>query len=131
MFLASTRVRMNNRKVLGKGTWGTVYVGLNEATRELIAVKEVMFTSKEEVEQCAREIRVMKNLDHPNIVKYLGAERDENTLKIYMEFIVGGSLAGLIKNYGALTELMAQSQALNSLLLIHHPLLFSCGLTIQ
>eukprot|EP00667_Euglena_gracilis_P002140 EG_transcript_2140 len=118
----TTRVRMNNRKVLGKGTWGTVYVGLNEATRELIAVKEVMFTSKEEVEQCAREIRVMKNLDHPNIVKYLGAERDENTLKIYMEFIVGGSLAGLIKNYGALTELMAQGyciQILEGLVYLH------------
>eukprot|EP00668_Euglena_longa_P027316 GGOE01034162.1.p1 GENE.GGOE01034162.1~~GGOE01034162.1.p1 ORF type:complete len:859 (-),score=122.20 GGOE01034162.1:328-2904(-) len=118
----TTRVRMNNRKVLGKGTWGTVYVGLNEATRELIAVKEVMFTSKEEVEQCAREIRVMKNLNHPNIVKYLGAERDENTLKIYMEFIVGGSLAGLIKNYGALTELMAQGyciQILEGLVYLH------------
>ncbi len=31
-----------------------------------------------------------------------------NTLKIYMEYIVGGSLAALIKTYGELTELMAQ-----------------------
>jgi len=118
----TTRVRLNNKKVLGKGSWGTVFVGLNEQTRELIAVKEVTFTSKEEVEQSAREIRVMKNLDHPNIVKYLGADRDENTLKIYMEYIVGGSLAALIKNFGVFTELMTQGycvQVLEGLQYLH------------
>ena len=111
----TTRVRLNKVKVLGKGSWGTVFVGLNEATRELIAVKEVTFTTNEEVEQSAREIRVMKNLDHPSIVKYLGAERDENTLKIYMEYIVGGSLASLLKTYGVLTELMAQGYCIQVL----------------
>ena len=41
------KVRLCNKKILGKGAWGTVYVGLNEATRELIAVKEIIFSTKE------------------------------------------------------------------------------------
>eukprot|EP01012_Entosiphon_sulcatum_P057572 TRINITY_DN81373_c0_g1_i1.p1 TRINITY_DN81373_c0_g1~~TRINITY_DN81373_c0_g1_i1.p1 ORF type:complete len:474 (-),score=52.56 TRINITY_DN81373_c0_g1_i1:53-1474(-) len=118
----STRVRLCNTKVLGKGTWGTVYVGLNEATREIIAVKEVIFTNREEIEQTAREITLMKKLDHPNIVKYLGADREGNTLKIYMEYIVGGSLASLLKSFGPFTELMCAGycmQILDGLAYLH------------
>ena len=64
----------------------------------------------------------MKSLVHPNIIKYLGAERDGNTLKIYMDYIVGGSLASLIKSFGALSELMVKGysvQAMEGLAYLH------------
>ena len=50
----------------------------------------------------------MKSLEHPNIIKYLGAEREGSTLKIYMDYVVGGSLASLIKNFDVLSEKMAK-----------------------
>eukprot|EP00906_Rhabdomonas_costata_P008739 RCo012406 len=104
----SIHVRMDNTRVLGRGAWGTVYVGLNEETRELFAIKEVRFNTESQVQQAAQEIRVMKKLDHPNIVKYFGGERSETTLRIFMEYIPGGSLASLIAKFGPLTEAMAQ-----------------------
>jgi serine/threonine protein kinase len=119
---SNTKIRLSNTKILGKGTWGTVYVGWNEVTRELIAVKEIKFGCREDVEQAAREIRVMKALEHPNVIRYLGADRDGNTLKIYMEYMVGGSLASLIKNFGPLSETMAAGycvQVLKGLQYLH------------
>ena len=37
----------------------------------------------------AQEIRMMENLSHPNIVRYLGTDRTENGIYIFMEYIPG------------------------------------------
>jgi len=50
-----------------------------------------------------------------------GADREANVLNIYMEYVEGGSLAGLIKTYGALTEPMAQGPGRRPSPLTGHP----------
>ena len=46
----------------------------------------------------------MQSLQHPNIVRYLGMERQANMLNIFLEYVPGGSIAGLLKNFGRFDE---------------------------
>ncbi|KAI4898914.1 hypothetical protein NFI96_025557 [Prochilodus magdalenae] len=64
-------------EVLGKGAYGTVYCGLT-GQGQLIAVKQVVLdvssseTAEKEYGRLEREVDLLKNLNHPNIVGFLG-----------------------------------------------------------
>lgn len=60
-------------EVIGEGTFGKVFKGLNEKTGELLAIKQIALAdgSNKEVEELRREISVMWDLDHPHIVRYV------------------------------------------------------------
>jgi mitogen-activated protein kinase kinase kinase len=52
-----------------------------------------------------KEITLLKNLKHPNIVKYLDScILNDTDVNIYMEFMAGGSIQSLLKQYGPLDE---------------------------
>lgn len=59
---------------IGKGSFGVVHIGLNEDSGDLIAVKVLSLPHVDAVEPLYREIELMQQLTHPNIVCYLGAE---------------------------------------------------------
>jgi serine/threonine protein kinase len=58
---------------IGEGTFSKVYRGLNEKTGELLAIKQLYLAegTDSEVESLRKEINVMWNLDHENIVRFL------------------------------------------------------------
>lgn len=68
-----------------------------------VKVLNIPSDNKESViEEFQREIDVMKTLNHPNIVRYLGAEVDSSrhTLCIFQEWVPGGSVSSLLKRFG-------------------------------
>ncbi len=68
-----------------------------------VKVLEIPSRSKHAmIEDLQREIDLMKSLDHPNIVRYLGAEEDlsKNILNIFQEWVPGGSVSSLLKKFG-------------------------------
>ena len=83
-----------------------MFRGLNEGTGELIAIKQLFLSgdSEEEVKQLRKEISVMWNLNHANIVRYLGTARTERCLYILLEYVPGGSIANMLQQFGAFTE---------------------------
>lgn len=92
--------------VLGSGAFGVVYLGIHQRTGQYIAVKKITvrkFTAgndqavKNQLDDLADEIGLMKALDHQNIVKYFSAEHKDNELSIFMEYMSGGSLSSLLK----------------------------------
>ena len=91
-------------KCIGRGAFGIVQLGVNEDTGQQAAVKELHFPSGEKgkamelMENAAGEIMLMKQLNHPNIVRFLGAKRDAYTLYVYMEYVSGGTVASLVRN---------------------------------
>mmetsp|Transcript_14730 Transcript_14730/g.51285 ORF Transcript_14730/g.51285 Transcript_14730/m.51285 type:complete len:1237 (-) Transcript_14730:113-3823(-) len=89
---------------LGSGTFGTVYTAFNQTTGALFAVKCVKGDNASDARELQMEIRVMRRLRHPHIVRYLGAEREAGGINIFMELVPGGSVATLLKTYGALRE---------------------------
>eukprot|EP00884_Botryococcus_braunii_P019516 jgi/Botrbrau1/6248/Bobra.0129s0003.2 len=98
--------------LIGAGAFGRVYAGLDEATGQLMAVKQVLLCKdnslvgrvNEQVVSLEKEVAVLKQLDHPNIVRYLGTERTDECLNIFLEFVPGGSIASLINKFGSLKE---------------------------
>jgi serine/threonine protein kinase len=121
-------LRWKKGEAIGEGTFGKVFKGMNEKTGELLAIKQLALTdgSSSEVESLQREINVMWNLEHENIVRYvlkkiylslqfsnlrvtlfnryMGTSKTERYLYIVLEYVTGGSIAGMISQFGAFTE---------------------------
>nr|CAG8511205.1 8855_t:CDS:10 [Entrophospora candida] len=104
--------------LIGMGSFGSVYLGLNAVTGELMAVKQVELptgqSANEERKQAMldalqREIALLKDLHHENIVQYLGSQHDKMTLNIFLEYVPGGSVTTMINNYGPLKEKLIKS----------------------
>ncbi|KAH0921068.1 hypothetical protein HID58_021086 [Brassica napus] len=99
-------------QLIGRGAFGTVYMGMNLDSGELLAVKQVLiasnYASKEKtqahIQELEEEVKLLKNLSHPNIVRYLGTVREDDTLNILLEFVPGGSISSLLEKFGPFPE---------------------------
>ncbi|CAK3966802.1 MAP kinase kinase kinase mkh1 [Lecanosticta acicola] len=106
-------------QLIGKGTFGRVYLGMNTTTGELLAVKQVEVNPKaantdpakirEMVKALDQEIDTMQHLDHVNIVQYLGCERKEYSISIFLEYISGGSVGSCLRKHGKFEEPVVSS----------------------
>ncbi|KAK8229846.1 hypothetical protein HDK77DRAFT_430727 [Phyllosticta capitalensis] len=119
-------------QLIGKGTFGRVYLGMNMTTGELIAVKQVEVKphiagqEKDKIKELVKaldiEIDTMQHLDHPNIVQYLGCERKEFSISIFLEYIPGGSIGSCLRKHGKFEEPVVSSltrQTLSGLAYLH------------
>lgn len=101
-------------RVIARGGFGQVFSGLNMDTGELLAIKQVLipefksFKDLERIREIEDEIAVLSRLAHPNIVRYIGTERSEDTLNIFLEYAGGGSIASLVQKYGPFPEKVVQ-----------------------
>ncbi|GAA6057743.1 hypothetical protein JCM3770_001717 [Rhodotorula araucariae] len=99
--------------LIGAGSFGSVYLGMNPIMGSLMAVKQVELPTgnshneerkKSMLEALEREIELLKVLQHENIVQYLDSSTDDKHLNIFLEYVPGGSVAALLQNYGAFEE---------------------------
>ncbi|KAL4354869.1 hypothetical protein GQ457_06G035680 [Hibiscus cannabinus] len=97
-------------KLIGRGTFGSVYVASNRETGALCAMKEVEIfpddpNSAESIKQLEQEIKVLSQLKHQNIVQYYGSEIVEDKFYIYLEYVHPGSINKYVHDHcGAVTE---------------------------
>ncbi|KAF7312580.1 MAP kinase kinase kinase [Mycena indigotica] len=116
-------------ELIGRGTYGRVYLGMNAVTGEMIAVKQVDYPSDErdlrarEVVKALRlEHEMLKDLSHPNVVEYLGFEETPTQLSLFLEYVPGGSIGGSLAKHGKLPENVTKfftSQVLEGVQYIH------------
>ncbi|RFU35893.1 hypothetical protein B7463_g461, partial [Scytalidium lignicola] len=106
--------------LIGQGSFGSVYLALHAVTGELLAVKQVETPSpsansqndarkKSMIDALKREISLLRDLQHPNIVQYLGASSSGDHLNIFLEYVAGGSVQTMLNSYGALREPLIRS----------------------
>lgn len=118
--------------MIGQGSFGTVYLALHAITGELMALKQVEMPSSNNtavdakknnmVEALKREIDLLRELKHANIVQYLGSNSDDTHLNIFLEYVAGGSVATMLVNYGSLPEPLISNfvrQILHGLAYLH------------
>ncbi|KAK3313051.1 kinase-like domain-containing protein [Apodospora peruviana] len=73
---------------LGEGTYATVFKGRNRETGELVALKEIHLDSEEGTPSTAiREISLMKELKHENILSLHDVVHTENKLMLVSEYM--------------------------------------------
>ena len=69
---------MNKASEIGRGTFGTVYEGINKETTECVAVKVCNADNKARLEAARKEAENMNNImDHPNVVPLGDVWEDE------------------------------------------------------
>ncbi|KAJ6675758.1 MITOGEN-ACTIVATED PROTEIN KINASE KINASE KINASE YODA [Salix viminalis] len=91
-------------KLIGCGSYGRVYRGTNRVTGASCAMKEVDIIpgdpkSAESVKQLEQEIRVLRDLKHPNIVQYYGCEIVDEQFYIFLEYINPGSINKYVQEH--------------------------------
>jgi len=77
---------IDERMELGSGTYGKVIKAKNKHTKAIRAIKIIPKVKVKNHERFATEIDILKNLDHPNIIKLY--ETYEDTRNIYLVFEV-------------------------------------------
>ncbi|KAG6717127.1 hypothetical protein I3842_04G082200 [Carya illinoinensis] len=110
----STESRWKKGGLLGRGTFGDVYVGFNSENGEMCAIKEFRACCDDQIsraclKQLNQEINLLSQLSHPNICQYYGSELSEETLSVYMEYVSGGSIHKLLEEYGSFREPVIQN----------------------
>lgn len=109
--LTKTNAEIQLGICIGKGHFGSVYRGFNLSSGALVAVKRIPLetTKQEEIDALMGEVEMMKGFNHENIVKFEGVCREKSHLNIVLEFVEGGSLFHLLKQYGAFSETLSQN----------------------
>ncbi|KAI8836954.1 kinase-like domain-containing protein, partial [Chytriomyces cf. hyalinus JEL632] len=88
---------------IGRGSFATVYVGRREGSEERVAIKSVARSklNRKLAENLESEIRIMKDMNHPNIVTLVEIVKTETHIHLVMEFCRLGDLSAYIKKKGA------------------------------
>ncbi|XP_021457299.1 mitogen-activated protein kinase kinase kinase 1 isoform X2 [Oncorhynchus mykiss] len=95
---------------IGLGAFSSCYQAQDVGTGTLMAVKQVTYvrntsSEQEEVVTALREeIRMMAHLNHPNIIRMLGATCEKSNYNLMVEWMAGGSVSHLLNKYGAFKE---------------------------
>ncbi|KAJ3070567.1 Suppressor of Sensor Kinase (SLN1) [Quaeritorhiza haematococci] len=91
--------------LLGRGQAGMVYRGDDDAGNPIFAIKKVQLPHAVGVGLPLRRtfiayLRVLRLLDHPNVIRYLGWAVEDNEAQVFVEYCDGGDVSGFIYGEG-------------------------------
>lgn len=94
----------------GRGAFGEVVQALDVRTGRLVAAKIMHLDDINDLvaDRIVSEVSLMNVLSHRNIVQYIGTAKEGKQLYIIVEHMPGGSLAALLRHYGALPEVLCR-----------------------
>lgn len=135
--------------LIGAGSFGKVYLGMDASNGLLMAVKQVELPTgsapneerkKNMLSALEHEIELLQDLQHENIVQYLcwyshltqfsllltplcsDSSLEDDCLNIFLEYVPGGSVTALLRSYGAFEEPLVKNfvrQILQGLSYLH------------
>ncbi|XP_052323534.1 LIM domain kinase 1-like isoform X2 [Oncorhynchus keta] len=84
-------------EVLGKGCFGQAIKVTHKETGEVMVMKELIRFDDETQRTFLKEVKVMRCLEHPNVLKFIGVLYKDKRLNFIAEYIKGGTLRETIK----------------------------------
>lgn len=88
--------KIDKKNILGTGTFGTVQRVLHKKTGQIRACKTINKKKITNPQRFADEIKILTDLDHPNILKLYEHFEDEKNVYLVTELCTGGELFDLI-----------------------------------
>uniref|UniRef100_A0A672JNU1 LIM domain kinase 2 n=1 Tax=Salarias fasciatus TaxID=181472 RepID=A0A672JNU1_SALFA len=85
-------------EILGKGFFGQAIKVTHKATGEVMVMKELIRCDEETQKTFLKEVKVMRSLDHPHVLKFIGVLYKDKRLNLITEFIEGGTLKDFIRD---------------------------------
>ncbi|KAF6715757.1 LIM domain kinase 1 [Oryzias melastigma] len=79
-------------EVLGKGCFGQAVKVTHQETGEVMVMKELIRFDEETQRTFLKEVKVMRCLDHPNVLKFIGLFYKDKRIHFVSEYIQGGTL---------------------------------------
>eukprot|EP00168_Porphyra_purpurea_P000633 TRINITY_DN1072_c0_g1_i6.p1 TRINITY_DN1072_c0_g1~~TRINITY_DN1072_c0_g1_i6.p1 ORF type:complete len:260 (+),score=70.26 TRINITY_DN1072_c0_g1_i6:776-1555(+) len=81
--------RYETLQKIGEGTYGVVFKARDRETNEMIALKRIRLEQEDEgvPSTAIREISILKELQHPNIVRFMDVVHSDNKLFLVFEYL--------------------------------------------
>ena len=116
------RHRYTLHRIIGRGHYGVVhFASLKLDPKETFAIKAI---SKKKIRAAKviaeREVCILRQLDHPNVIKLVEVYEDFRYVYLVMEYCAGGDLFARIETIGRYEEKEAARVMWKIMLAIHH-----------
>ena len=101
-----------NLGLIGSGGGGSkVYKVKNLDNNQIYALKKIKFDyeSEEERKRNLNEIKILKELHHPNLIQFYDSFKEKGKLYIIQEYADGGDLSQKIKTYKESNKLLPEN----------------------
>eukprot|EP00762_Andalucia_godoyi_P005005 ANDGO_01468.mRNA.1 Cell division control protein 2 homolog len=87
--MATALERYRKIEKIGEGTYGVVYKAEDKDTGLIVALKKIRLENEDEgvPSTAIREISLLKELNHPNVVRLLEVVHSDNKLQLVFEFL--------------------------------------------
>ena len=118
-FIGSTIDDYEKILFLGKGSFGEVNKVIFKKNNKIYALKKVEISRMKDIDfkrLTLNEIKLLPQLSHPHIIKYLHSFKDDENLYIILDYINNGDIETLIKSYNDLKMQIPEEMIWNFLL---------------
>nr|XP_020478894.1 MAP/microtubule affinity-regulating kinase 4 [Monopterus albus] len=109
-------------KTIGKGNFAKVKLARHILTSREVAIKIIDKTqlNPTSLQKLYREVRIMKMLNHPNIVRLFEVIETEKTLYLIMEYASGGEVFDYLVSHGRMKEKEARAKFRQIVSAVHY-----------
>ena len=107
-------------KRIGKGSYGSVFKVMKKNTNLIRAMKVIPKNFQKDNDEILREIHILKNLDHPNVMKIYEFLEDDKNYYLIQEFCDGGDLDTILNGKKIYCEFLVKFIMYQVLLAINY-----------
>lgn len=95
-------------RLIANGAYGKIIIAHSGQLKDTVAIKIMIKLETKDVDNLYNEIKILKGLNHPNIIKFHQSFDTMFQLYIVMEYVQNGTLADILAKVKYLSEAKAQ-----------------------